>query len=164
MLQDLADDRRLQVAEPAGGRGLDLVDGGQEPRAEFGVLRFDPAGDPMRVAYGSIGQEPPGRSGRDGEDEQDRQEAEGVKPHGALETALHAPPERGERQPEDRPPSEKPEDAESARYLFQRLPQLIAHVDRASAWARRGRLIRPASQVSAIRTPMAATISHRHSF
>ena len=50
VFERLADDGRLEEAQPAAGSGLDLVDGGEQLGGELGVAGLDPPGHPSGTA------------------------------------------------------------------------------------------------------------------
>ena len=110
-----------------GGRGLVLLDGGEEPGAQLGVPRLDPPGDPARVARRPAGpgsdagdRRRRGQRERPASSERDRDPASSP---GRDQSDGEAPADQGPGQPAERQAAPEPDVPESARDLFQCLPQ-----------------------------------------
>ena len=138
-----------------------LLDGGQEAGVQVGMRRLDPAGDAAEVSRRPHG---------------DRRRRRGPRPAPGPRTQRRPPigphPGRGEqaRRPGPRPTSRGPGCSRGeprgpgARPVPTPAVSSRLMIRRASARFGRGRPSRPASQVSTIRTVIAARISGRQSF
>ena len=137
VFERLADHGRLEEAEPAARGGLDLVDGGEQLRAQVGVAGLDPAGDPARVAGRPDGRQDADHPQHRGQERHRAGDPRGRDPGHAGQGAEPDDRAAGERQrqPAGRQPAPEPDASESLRDLFQCLPQSSTHDDRASAWA-----------------------------
>ena len=109
------------------GAATSSLDGGQQPGAQLGMLRLDPAGDPARVARRS---ERPGSRRRSPRPTRQRSRTSragarrgiGSMP-GRAEHEAQAQADQGQREPAERQAAPEPDLSESARDLFQGLPQ-----------------------------------------
>ena len=158
--EGLGDHGVLQEAPPSRGRGHVLLDGGQEPRVQLGVLRLDAAGDPAGVARRA-----PARAG--GMPVPSARPGPRTRPAGRRSSARIAASPRPIRAQADQQRARLPQRshlADPPRDPFQRLSQFLAHDAGASARVGRVRPSHPASQVSTMRVAIAARISGRQSF
>ncbi len=135
VFQRLADDGGLEIAQPAAGRGLDLVDGGEQLGAQLGVPGLDPTGHPSGIAGRSHRGHRAGDADSRGQERQPRRQPcrgnparADRRPDGGDGAAG-----QGQHEPARRQPAPEPDATEPPRDLFQCLPQSPAHDDRTSA-------------------------------
>ena len=145
VVEGFADDGGLQEAEPAAGRRRVFLDGGQEPGAQVGMFRLDAPGHPARSRadrrprWRSRARPAAARSASDQPGSQHARTGTGAP----ATDERRAPAEQGPGQPAERQAAPEPRLPESARDLFQCLPQFCCSCRHGLRAGQAGRLEPP---------------------
>ena len=167
MVERLADHGDCRKPSAADGVSRVFLDRGEQPGTQLGMFRLDPPGHPAGVAHRPQGGDAQPTPVAD--DGRERQPAASPSETSSCARARFHHPDRRADQAQASQQSASADQSrtlpEAPRDLFQCSSQFRGHVVKASARIERGRSsVRPASQVSRIRMPIAARISQRQSF